>query len=100
MGRDIQDVYGEGVIERGKGYLGNVKSCAKIGNCLHAKVQGSSLYKTKVDLLTLEGECSCPYEYNCKHAVAAYLYYKKGMGNDADGFLTHLKSLSKEELIK
>ncbi len=104
MSRDekvkLEDVYNERVIERGEDYLDNVKSCIKIGDLLFAEVHGSLLYKTKVNLKTLEGECSCPYEHNCKHAVAAYLYHKKGRSSNADEFLLHLKNLSKEELIK
>ncbi len=96
----LEKVYGEAVIERGKNYISNVKSCLKIGKSLHAQVHGSNLYKTKVDLNTLEGDCSCPYAVNCKHAVAAYLYYKKGKATDAGSYITGLKSLSKEELIK
>lgn len=96
----LEDVYDEGVIERGKAYLDNVKSCIKVGDFLFAEVQGNLFYKTKVNLKTLEGECSCPYEYNCKHAVAAYCYHKKGKSNNADEFLTHLKTLGKEELIR
>ena len=96
----LESVYNERVIERGEDYLDNVKSCIKIGDFLFAEVRGGSLYKTKVNLKTLEGECSCPYEHNCKHAVAAYLYHKKGRSNNADEFLLHLKNLSKEELIK
>lgn len=95
----LESAYDEGVIERGEGYLDNVKSCVKIGGFLFAEVHGSSVYKTKVNLDTLDGECSCPYGSNCKHAVAAYLYHKKGRSVDGDGFLAHLKSLSKEELI-
>ena len=74
---ELNGRYGKAVIERGEGYIRNVMSCIKIKKILHAKVQGSQLYKTKVDLDTLEGECSCPYGDNCKHAVAAYLYYRK-----------------------
>lgn len=96
----LEEVYNEVIIERGEDYLDNVKSCIKIGDFLYAEVHGSLLYKTKVNLKTLEGECSCPYEHNCKHAVAAYLYHQKGRSNNADGFLANLKNLSKEELIK
>ena len=43
------------------------------------KIAEFYLYKTKVSMETLEGECSCPYNHNCKHAVAAYLFYKEGL---------------------
>ncbi len=96
---ELEKMYDEAVIERGENYLHNVRSCIKIGSFLHAEVHGTHLYKTKVNLDTLEGECSCPYEYNCKHAVAAYLYYKKGRVANADKYINNLKNLSKEELI-
>ncbi len=96
----FEDVYSEPIIGRGEGYLDNVHSCIKIGDSLFAEVRGSSLYKVKVDLNSLEGECSCPYQYNCKHAVAAYLYFKKGKGVNADKFISHLGQLDKKELIR
>lgn len=95
----IEDVYSERVIERGEDYMGNVRSCIKANGSLFAEVHGSRLYKTKVDLASLEGECSCPYQRNCKHAVAAYLLHKKGHSVNADDFLKNLKKLDKEELI-
>src|SRR3989344_1965149 len=97
---NLKKTYGEAVIERGENYIHNVKSCIKVGNFLHAQVQGSSLYNTKVNLDTLEGECSCPYGDNCKHAVAAYLYYQKEKIPDAAEYIRDLKSLNKEQLIK
>ena len=97
---ELNGRYGKAVIERGEGYIRNVMSCIKIKKILHAKVQGSQLYKTKVDLDTLEGECSCPYGDNCKHAVAAYLYYRKNKNIDSDEYFNDLKTLSKDELIR
>ena len=96
---ELRRKYSEAVIARGENYIHNVESCIKIWNFLHAKVQGSDLYKTSVNIDTLEGECSCPYEHNCKHAVAAYIYHKKGKSENSDSFVLHLKNLSKEELI-
>jgi hypothetical protein len=96
----LEDIYSEKIIERGEEYIGNVQSCIKIENTLFAKVHGSKMYTTKVDLTTLEAECSCPYQYNCKHGVAAYLYYKKGKITNADEFLKDLQKLDKAQLIK
>ncbi len=97
---ELEKRYAEAVIERGKGYIDDVESCIKIKNLLYAKVQGSYLYSTKVDLSTLEGDCSCPYNYNCKHAVATYFFYKNGSSVNADDFLEDLQNLTKDELIK
>ena len=73
--------------------------CIKIGSYIYATVFGTNEYKTKVNLETLEGECSCPYGSNCKHAVAAYLYHKHGKSENADNFIEHLQKLDKAELI-
>lgn len=96
----LKDVYGSQIIERGEGYAHNVNYCIKIGDFLYSEVEGSFTYKTKVNLKNLQGDCSCPYGSNCKHAVAAYLVYKEGGSINADKFIEHLNSLSKGELIK
>lgn len=97
---NLRKVYSAEIIERGEGYIDNVKSCIKIKNILFAKVVGRLVYKTEVNLTDLSGKCSCPYGSNCKHAVAAYLVYKKGCAGDADEFLNYLKGCSQAELIK
>ena len=95
---DIQDKYSDSVIERGEDYLNSVKYCIKIKNFIYGKVEGSHTYKTEVDLDTLEGDCSCPYGTNCKHAVALYLNYKKGIYSDAEDFIKSLDKMSNNEL--
>lgn len=97
---ELKEVYSKEVIERGKGYLGSVKYCIKIGNVIYGKVEGSRVYKTEVGLDSLEGECSCPYGANCKHAVTLYLVYKNGDFSDANGFIQSLSAMSKDELIE
>ena len=97
---ELKRVYSESVIERGEGYLDSVKYCIKIDNIIFGKVEGSDLYKTEVNLDTLEGDCSCPYGSNCKHAVALYLTYKNGEFSDSDGFVNSLKKMSRDELIE
>lgn len=52
-----------------------------------------------MNLKTLDGNCSCPYSTNCKHAVAAYLVYEKGKYINSDSFIEYLNSLSKRKLI-
>ncbi len=95
----LESVYGKEIIGRGEGYLDNVNQCIKIGNFIYADVTGTREYKTKVNLETLEGDCSCPFASNCKHAVAAYLYHKAGKSESADKFIEHLQKLDKAELI-
>ena len=96
----LEDVYPDRIIDRGEGYTHYVNYCIKIGKHLYSEVEGTSTYKTKVNLSTLEGNCSCPYHHNCKHAVATYLIYKQGNYVNADTFLEHLQTLSKQELIE
>lgn len=95
----LKNVYPDNIINRGEGYTHNVNHCLKIGDVLYSEVEGTYTYKTEVNLKTLEGNCSCPYSWNCKHAVATYLVYKQGDFIDADKFLEYLKTLSKRELI-
>jgi len=97
---ELKEKYSDRIIDRGKGYLDSVKYCIKINNTICGKVEGSRTYKTEVDLDSLDGECSCPYGTNCKHAVALYLTYKKGNFDNATEFITSLNSMSKSELIE
>lgn len=94
----LEHKYSERVIERGEEYVGAVLSCIKVNNTLHGQVQGSSKYTTEVDLHSLEGDCSCPYGTNCKHAVALYLTYKNGKFWDAEEFIKSLDTMSHAEL--
>lgn len=96
----LESVYGKKIVERGKGYRDNVNQCIKIGNFIYADVIGTQEYKTKVSLETLEGECSCPYGSNCKHAVAAYLCHEHGKSGSADKFIEHLQKMDKAELVR
>ncbi|PIN92968.1 hypothetical protein COU54_04850 [Candidatus Pacearchaeota archaeon CG10_big_fil_rev_8_21_14_0_10_31_24] len=94
----LENRYSEEVIERGEGYLNSVKYCIKIDNFIYGKVEGSTIYKTEVDLRSLEGDCSCPYSTNCKHAVALYLNYQKGKFGEDKHFMESLNKMSNNEL--
>jgi len=96
----LNNIYGSQIIERGEHYTHNVNYCIKIGDFLYSEVEGTSTYKTKVDLKSLHGDCSCPYGTNCKHAVATLLMHEEGDSINADKFIDHLNSLSKKELVK
>lgn len=96
----LNNVYSSQIIERGEHYTHNVNYCIKIGDFLYSEVEGTSTYKTKVDLKSLHGDCSCPYGTNCKHAVATLLVHEEGDSINADKFIDHLNLLSKRELIK
>ena len=94
----LENKYSDEIIERGEGYLNSIKYCIKIGNFIYGKVEGSTTYKTEVELDSLEGNCSCPYGTNCKHAVALYLTYQKGRFSEAEGFIKSLDTMSKNGL--
>jgi len=96
------DIYNEMVQERGKEYFlkNMVKYCVKRGNTLHGTVYGSDNYITKVDLKTNTGICTCPYQYNCKHAYALLESYKNGKYVNGDELFFNLSKLDKEEILK
>ena len=94
----LKQKYSDEVIKRGEGYLGSVRHCIKLDNFIYGKVEGSTTYKTEVDLNSLDGNCSCPYETNCKHAVALYLTYQKGKFWDSEDFIKSLDKMSHDEL--
>ena len=96
----LEQKYTDKIIERGEEYLNSVEYCIKINNSIYGQVHGSVKYKTQVNLNSLEGDCSCPYGTNCKHAVALYLTYKKGKFQDAEDFIKNLDKMSKNELIE
>src|SRR5690606_23827316 len=59
---------------------GRVHALRLLGDkTLLASVRGNELYAVRVDVIKgrVASECSCPYEENCKHAVAAVLEYWK-----------------------
>src|SRR3989344_6151844 len=94
----LEQKYADKIIERGEEYLDSVEYCLKINNFIYGQVRGSIKYKTEVDLNSLDGDCSCPYGTNCKHAVALYLVYKKGKFWDAEDFIKSLNKMGHGEL--
>ena len=97
---DIKRVYGDTIFYRGKDYLDDdrVTSVIKFKNILAGVVEGSTTYKTDVDLNNLGSECSCPYGINCKHGVAVLLQYMGGDFSDGDEVTKKLDRMSREEL--
>ena len=53
----LKQKYSDEVIKRGEGYLGSVRHCIKLDNFIYGKVEGSTTYKTEVDLNSLDGNC-------------------------------------------
>jgi superfamily II DNA or RNA helicase len=89
---DIYDNTDIATFERGVDYLkrGKVLGCLIAGDEIAGKVAGSGrqIYEQMIlvsegDPVMIEGSCSCPMEFNCKHVVAVLLKYLQG--RDAHG---------------
>ena len=70
---------GQAISNRGKNYqrYGNVQELAYAPDgSLIAQVEGNEIYITSVDIIPgphLRSVCTCPYQEQCKHAVAVVL---------------------------
>ncbi len=97
----IRQVYSETVFERGLDYFneGRVSNAIKLKEKMFGDVVGTDMYRTEVNLDSLESKCSCPYGRNCKHGVALLLQYFNGEYVDGDEIMKSLKSMSREELV-
>lgn len=98
--KDIKQVYGEAVFERGLEYFeeGRVASVMKFRDNLTGETVGTDRYKTEVDLDNLGSRCSCPYGTNCKHGAAVLLQYFNGEYIDGDEVMKKVEGMSREEL--
>ena len=72
-------------VERGRGYLSNVETPVRLADgSVIATVCGSDEYFTRLRLDAngnLQGDCTCPVGYRCKHTVALALVCAKKMKN-------------------
>ena len=75
-----------GAVERGREYLSNVETPVRLSDgSIIAAVYGSDEYFTRLRLDengVLQGDCTCPVGYRCKHTVAFALVCAKKMKND------------------
>ncbi|MDD5722970.1 MAG: SWIM zinc finger family protein [Syntrophales bacterium] len=85
---DIEEWAGGKITSRGKSYQrqGNVSDLAVTGDgSLIAWVEGTKRYATRVavdeDGLP-ESDCTCPYEFDCKHGVAVLIDYLERIKNN------------------
>jgi uncharacterized Zn finger protein len=84
---DFEDWAGSKIVSRGKNYQrqGRVSDLAATDDgSLVAWVDGTERYATRVvigDDGLPESSCTCPYELDCKHAVAVALEYLKRVEN-------------------
>ena len=77
---DLEDWAGSQIVKRGRSYQqnGSVSDLARTADGgLIAWVDGSRRYATRVtfDGGELDSDCTCPYGFVCKHAVAVILEY-------------------------
>lgn len=86
----LRNECGHGAYERGRGYFHQLRttldSIEMINDRLHlvatTRGSGRSRYQQNIDITTIdnhlviEGGCTCPVGYNCKHVVSACLTYK------------------------
>ena len=97
----LKDNFGSEIIERGKKYYkqGRVRSLVVDSDSAAAVVIGSRNYRVRINLATGEFKCTCPYEFNCKHAVAVILALRdKKIIVKKDDIDVILKAKSKAEL--
>ena len=90
---DIRYECGDSSYERGRSYFENgrvvylaIKNEGTLFVQLNALVKGSgsNLYQQNIRIVwrpdysaaEIEGDCSCPVGYNCKHVAAAWLMYQ------------------------
>ena len=85
------------IVKRGENYYksGNVIQIIKNKNFFIAKVKGSNYYEVKInidnDSKTLSCNCTCPYEFLCKHEYAVLLAIKNKK---------YIEKELKEEIVK
>ncbi len=86
--KDIKNEFETGAYSRGVGYFnqGRVKKLSytiesQTSATINGEVSGNYQYHQNIwvdqesEWLDIEGECSCPVGYNCKHVVAVLLAY-------------------------
>lgn len=99
---ELEDIFSQKIIQRGYDYYeeGRVRYVVKDGDLLYGTVRGGFDYYVKVDLGKRETVCNCPYDDNCKHAVALILAYKNQEYLDGDEIRRLLGDMDKAVLVK
>ncbi len=103
--KDIIKACGSKAFERGMEYCkqGRVRNVTIYGNTVKAAVIGSDKYRVEIKLGkgVIEGECTCPVGYSCKHVVATLLFIKDGKtATKIEDIKSYLGKMQKEELIR
>src|SRR3989344_6194495 len=105
---DIQELFGDDIYHRGEEYFeeGCVIAIESLdSSALSGIVEGGQNYKVTISI-DAEGdiscECSCPCDFNCKHAAALLLKWLSIKGKHAEGLkeMNYKKGSIKEVLDK
>lgn len=85
--RSVRELADARSFERGQAYFlaGQVRRCTVDGTSVTATVDGTSVYRVRLEITAkgLDGRCSCPYGQEgvfCKHCVAAALAWLEAGG--------------------
>lgn len=107
--KDIKNQFDAGAFSRGNGYFNqgrvgeincNIESKKSI--TLSSQVSGSYRYNQNIFVETVswgidvDGECSCPVGYNCKHVVAVLLEYLDNLPREKSNTQTATQFKSKK----
>ena len=100
--KQLEKKFNSEIWQRGKEYyrkklIGNI---VKDSNVIKAESYGNSTYFLKINLKTNEMDCTCPYDFECKHLAALIIWLKNNKITDLSEQLKLLKSKNKEELIE
>lgn len=89
--RSVRQLTDPRSFERGREYFeaGRVRRCTFDGRTATATVDGTSVYRVRLEITAagLDGECSCPYGQDgmfCKHCVAAALTWLEAGGEPGE----------------
>jgi len=98
---ELGALFSQKIIQRGYDYYkdGRVKYVIKVGDLLYGTVSGNFDYYVRVDLGEEETICNCPYDGDCKHAVALILAYKNKEYLNGDRIKKLLEGMDKSALI-
>ena len=99
----LKNNFGKEILERGHKYYkdGRVKNLIIDGKNARAVVHGSRNYRVTIDLARDYFKCTCPCDFNCKHAAAViYSLREKSKLDTADDLKSKISKKPKEELVE
>lgn len=100
----ITSIFGDTITQRGLDYFkqNKVSELEKVRSTWFAKVEGTFPYYVTLSLNKQGGlskaECTCPYEYRCKHIVAVWFEVLAKMGNIHNLSQTQIVPPTEDEL--